>query len=87
MPAAALRNEALNLFNTMSDSKIRTVIQFDRFISQQPDDADISMSTPSNLSEFGSLRDKIRYVAPDFDEPLEMQQSRIHSASYNVAPY
>ena len=71
MPAAALRNEAMNLFNTMSDSKRRTVIQFARFISQQPDDTDISTETSSNLSEFGSLRDKIHYIAPDFDEPLE----------------
>ncbi len=71
MPAAALRNEAMNLFNTMSDSKIRTVIQFARFISQQPDVTDISTEISSNLSEFGSLRDKIHYIAPDFDEPLE----------------
>ncbi|MBR6192799.1 MAG: DUF2281 domain-containing protein [Treponema sp.] len=71
MPATALRNEALNLFNTMSDSKLRTVIQFAKFISTQPDDADIPNVTSSNLSEFGSLRDKIHYVAPDFDEPLE----------------
>ncbi|MBP5174359.1 MAG: DUF2281 domain-containing protein [Treponema sp.] len=73
MQAAALRNEAFKLFNTMSDSKLRTVIQFARFISQQPDDeAETNTATPSsNMSQFGSLRDRIKYVAPDFDEPID----------------
>lgn len=35
MGSAALKNEAINLISRMSDSKIRTVIQFVRFMDMQ----------------------------------------------------
>lgn len=38
MESVALKNEAINLINRMSDSKIRTVIQFVRFIYMQKSD-------------------------------------------------
>ncbi len=81
MQAAALRNETFNLFNTMSDSKLRMVIRFARFISLQPDDdAENSTATPSlNLSQFGSLRDTIKYIYPDFDGPIDMEQYSVRT--------
>ena len=35
MQAVALKDEAISLINVMPESKIRTVIQFVRFINQQ----------------------------------------------------
>ena len=76
MQASALSNEAFSLFNAMSAAKQRTLIQFARFLNQQPEEkaetADATSTPPSaNLLEFGSLRGKIHYIAPDFDEPIE----------------
>ena len=39
MQSAALRDEAMSLTSLMPESKIRTVIQFARFISRQPDES------------------------------------------------
>ena len=39
MQSAALKDEAMSLISLMPESKIRTVIQFARFISQQPDES------------------------------------------------
>ena len=39
MQATALKDEAISLLDSLSASKMRTVIQFVRFIAQQPDDA------------------------------------------------
>lgn len=36
MQASALKNEAISLFDSLSESKLLTVIQFVRFIAQQP---------------------------------------------------
>ena len=38
MQATALKDEAISLLDSLSASKMRTVIQFARFIAQQPDD-------------------------------------------------
>ena len=38
MQATALKDEAISLLDSLSASKMRTVIQFVRFIAQQPDD-------------------------------------------------
>ena len=38
MNAAALKDEAFSLINRMPENKIMTVIQFVRFIDQQPDE-------------------------------------------------
>ncbi len=37
MQASALKNEAISLFDSMSESKMLTVIQFVRFVAQQPE--------------------------------------------------
>ena len=72
MQASALSNEAFNLFNTMSAAKQRTLIQFARFLNQQPEEErETSGASSAKMSHFGSLRDKIHYIAPDFDEPCE----------------
>ena len=77
MQASALSNEAFSLFNAMSAAKQRTLIQFARFLNQQPEekeetaDAASIESQSAKMSHFGALRDKIHYIAPDFDEPIE----------------
>ena len=38
MNAAALKDEAFSLINDMPENKIKTVVQFVRFIYQQPDE-------------------------------------------------
>ena len=99
MQSNALATEAYSLFNSMSAAKMHTVIQFARFIAQQPDDeaesvsetatsrvaaakslfgilpptASVEEARSEKLPAFGSLRDKIHYIAPDFDEPLELR--------------
>lgn len=37
MQASALKNEAISLFDSLSESKLLMVIQFVRFIAQQPE--------------------------------------------------
>lgn len=75
MQASALSNEAFSLFNTLTAAKQRTLIQFARFLKQQPEEEAETeteeVSPSAGLPEFGSLRDKIHYIAPDFDEPCE----------------
>lgn len=39
MQTTALKDEAIGLLDSLSASKMRTVIQFARFIAQQPEDA------------------------------------------------
>lgn len=39
MQTTALKDEAISLLDSLSVSKMRTVIQFARFIAQQPEDA------------------------------------------------
>lgn len=39
MQTTALKDEAISLLDSMSASKMRAVIQFARFVAQQPEDA------------------------------------------------
>ena len=72
MQANALTAEAVSLFSTMSAAKMYAVVQFARFIAQQPEEeAAPAKAADFDLPEFGSLRDRFHYIAPDFDEPLE----------------
>ena len=83
MQAAALSNEAFSLFNAISAAKQRTVIQFLRFIAQQPDEEDSEAATDeARITEFRAARDNrdieninanAEYLNAGAEENLEFQ--------------
>ena len=61
----------------LDDTQKNAVALFVRFLAAQPhiasDDASAheSGAPTRKVSLFGALKDKIKFISPDFDEPLE----------------
>ncbi len=58
----------LQMYETMSLSEQQEVYDFAKFILSKKEK---NKPTVPRKSYFGALKDKISYIAPDFDAPLE----------------
>ncbi len=58
----------LQMYETMSLSEQQEVYDFAKFILSKKEK---NKPPVPRKSYFGALKDKISYIAPDFDEPLE----------------
>ena len=74
MPYAVLEKEIERLDETQQN----TVVLFVRFLMSQKSPEASSVGTDEKPRKysfktplFGALKDKIKFIAPDFDEPLE----------------
>ena len=64
-----LKEEAINLFNRMSTQKMYTVIQFARFIAQQPE-AELEAR---NKRDIEIINENAEYLNAGAEENLEFQ--------------
>ncbi|MCR5623183.1 MAG: hypothetical protein K6G18_15185 [Treponema sp.] len=71
MQSAALKDEAMSLISLMPESKIRTVIQFARFISQQPDEG--SERRARNERDFALINAHAGALNEESEENLDFQ--------------
>ncbi len=74
MPYAVLEKEVERLDETQQNA----VVLFVHFLLSQKSNVKASASADEKLQKrdfktplFGALKDKIKFIAPDFDEPLE----------------
>ncbi len=73
--AAALTDEAVNIFKTLPARKMCTVIQFARFIAQQPDES-VEVTTTghsSAISDIDIINENADYLNEGAEENLEFQ--------------
>ena len=78
MQATALKDEAISLLDSLSASKMRTVIQFVRFIAQQPDDgadsADVAAARAErDRRDIEIINANAAYLNAGAEENLEFQ--------------
>ena len=73
MQATALKDEAISLLDSLSASKMRTVIQFVRFISQQPDDGADSVKAARDRRDIEIINANAAYLNAGAEENLEFQ--------------
>ena len=62
--------ELMQLYNTMPLAAQQELYNFALFLTFRFKESE-KIYKPSPKSCFGALKDKISYIAPDFDEPLE----------------
>lgn len=69
-----MSEELMQMYATMNDVEQKELYDFAVFLISRKDtkatEEKIS-SSPEKKSYFGALKNKITYIAPDFDEPLE----------------
>ena len=78
MQTEAIKEEAISLFDSLSASKMRTVIQFVRFIAQQPDDgadsADVAAARAErDRRDIEIINANAAYLNAGAEENLEFQ--------------
>lgn len=73
--AAALTDEAVNIFKTLPTRKMCTVIQFARFIAQQPDESFEVTTTEhsSAISDIDIINENADSLNEGAEENLEFQ--------------
>ena len=57
----------MRMYETMSETDQKELYDFALFLLSRNEEKVV----PQKKSYFGALKDKISYIAPDFDEPLE----------------
>ena len=57
----------MRMYETMSEAEQKELYDFALFLLSRNEEKVV----PQKKSYFGALKDKISYIAPDFDEPLE----------------
>ena len=57
----------MKMYETMSENDRKELYDFALFLISRNEEKVVSQKK----SYFGALKDKISYIAPDFDEPLE----------------
>ena len=57
----------MRMYETMSETEQKELYDFALFLLSRNGEKVV----PQKKSYFGALKDKISYIAPDFDEPLE----------------
>ena len=57
----------MRMYETMSETEQKELYDFALFLLSRNEEKVVSQKK----SYFGALKDKISYIAPDFDEPLE----------------
>ena len=57
----------MRMYETMSETDQKELYDFALFLLSRNEEKVVSQKK----SYFGALKDKISYIAPDFDEPLE----------------
>jgi len=57
----------MRMYETMSEAEQKELYDFALFLLSRNEEKAIS----EKKSYFGALKDKISYIAPDFDEPVE----------------
>ena len=57
----------MRIYETMSETDQKELYDFALFLLSRNEEKVV----PQKKSYFGALKDKISYIAPDFDEPLE----------------
>ena len=74
MQASALKNEAISLFDSLSESKLLTVIQFVRFIAQQPEiDFSAASREERDLHDIEWINANADRLNAEVEESLEFQ--------------
>lgn len=72
MQTTALKDEAISLLDSLSASKMHTVIQFARFIAQQPEDAADSTDEAAER-DIEIINANADYLNAGAEENLEFQ--------------
>lgn len=72
MQATALKDEAISLFDSLSASKMRAVIQFARFIAQQPEDS-TDEAAKRDRRDIKIINANADYLNAGAEENLEFQ--------------
>lgn len=57
----------MRMYETMSETEQKELYDFALFLLSRNEEK----AVPEKKSYFGALKDKISYIAPDFDEPVE----------------
>ena len=57
----------MQMYETMTETAQKELYDFALFLVSREE----KKAVPQKKSMFGALKDKISYIAPDFDEPLE----------------
>ncbi len=57
----------MQMYETMTETAQKELYDFALFLISREQKTE----APEKKSYFGALKDKISYIAPDFDEPLE----------------
>ena len=57
----------MRMYETMSETEQKELYDFALFLLSRNEEKVV----PQKKSYFGALKDKISYIAPDFDEPVE----------------
>ena len=73
MQTEAIKEEAISLFDSLSASKMRTVIQFARFIAQQPDDGADSVKAARDRRDIAWINANAERLNAEVEETLEFQ--------------
>ena len=57
----------MQMYETMTETAQKELYDFALFLVSREE----KKAVPQKKSMFGALKDKISYIAPDFDEPLD----------------
>ena len=63
-----MAEDLMRLYNAMSVTAQQELYSFALFLFSQKNNSEI---VPKRKSCFGALKDKIQYISPDFDAPIE----------------
>ncbi|MBO4508369.1 MAG: DUF2281 domain-containing protein [Spirochaetaceae bacterium] len=63
-----MAEDLMRLYNAMSVTAQQELYSFALFLYSQKNNSDVSSK---KTSCFGALKDKILYISPDFDDPVE----------------
>ena len=73
MQTEAIKEETISLFDSLSASKMRTVIQFARFIAQQPDDGADFVKAARDRHDIAWINANADRLNAEVEETLEFQ--------------
>ena len=73
MQVTALKDEAISLLDSLSAEQVRTVIQFARFIAQQPDDGADSVKAARDRHDIAWINANADRLNAEVEETLEFQ--------------
>lgn len=68
-----MAEKLIQLYETMTETAQKELYDFAVFLISKDEkkERESVKITSSKKSQFGALKNKIKYIAPDFDEPLE----------------